>query len=167
MLLKGYRCFGGPYRFTGFCCIWHHHEILVCEFCSTPYCGPLIPQSVSRHLVAGRLINFFIWHFSCCQLHTSVPIKDKITVSMYMNIHAAAFLLGCFPAQRCGAVYCHLLKSLHLDVALTSFPHAAQPILKTRHSLGASSHVGDPGRSSLQPSRSAQEIALCWACLLA
>ena len=22
---------GGPYRFTGFCCIWHHHEILVCS----------------------------------------------------------------------------------------------------------------------------------------
>jgi len=38
-----------------------------------------------------------------------------------MNIHAAAFLLGCFPAQRCGAVYCRALKSLHLDVALTSF----------------------------------------------
>ena len=23
--------FGGPYRLTGFCCIWHHHEILVCS----------------------------------------------------------------------------------------------------------------------------------------
>ena len=22
---------GGPYRFTGFCCIWNHHEILVCS----------------------------------------------------------------------------------------------------------------------------------------
>ena len=76
---------------------------------------------MSRHLDAGRLINFFIWHSSCCQLHTSVPIKDKMTVSMFINIHAAAFSLGCFPAQRCGAVYCHVLKSLHLDVALTSF----------------------------------------------
>ena len=38
-----------------------------------------------------------------------------------MNIHAAAFLLGCLPAQRCGAVYCHALKSLRLDVVLTSF----------------------------------------------
>ena len=38
-----------------------------------------------------------------------------------MNIHAAAFLLGCLPAQRCGAVYCHVLKSLHLDVVLTAF----------------------------------------------
>ena len=31
MFLKGYRFLGGPYRFTGFCCIWHHHEILVCS----------------------------------------------------------------------------------------------------------------------------------------
>ena len=91
------------------------------EFCSKPYCGLLIPQSLSSHLDAGRLISFFIWHSSCCQLHTSVAIKDKITVSMYMNIHAAAFLLGCLPAQRCGAVYCHVLKSLHLDVVLTAF----------------------------------------------
>ena len=30
------------------------------EFCSKPYCGPLIPQSLSSHLDAGRLINFFI-----------------------------------------------------------------------------------------------------------
>ena len=32
MFLKGYRFFGGPYRFTRFCCIWHHHEILVCSY---------------------------------------------------------------------------------------------------------------------------------------
>ena len=126
-----------------------------------------------------------------CQLHTSVAIKDKITVSMYMNIHAAAFLLGCLPAQRCGAVMCCLLPCAkvpapgrRLDVVPDVVPHAAQPVLKTRHSLGASSHVGDPGRSSLLPSRSgsrgkrnllvalafqraAQQIALCWACLLA
>ena len=31
MFLKGYRFLGGPYRFTGVCCIWHHHEILVCS----------------------------------------------------------------------------------------------------------------------------------------
>ena len=91
------------------------------EFCSKPYCRPLITQSLNSHLDAGRLINFFIWHSSCCQLHTSVALKDKITVSMYMNIHAAAFLLGCLPARRCGAVYCHVLKSLHLDVVLMSF----------------------------------------------
>ena len=53
--------------------------------------------------------------------HISIAIKDQITVAMYMNIHAAAFLLGCLPAQHCAAVYCHVLKSLHLDVILTSF----------------------------------------------
>ena len=31
MFLKGYRFFGGAYRFTGFCCIWHNHEVLVCS----------------------------------------------------------------------------------------------------------------------------------------
>ena len=53
--------------------------------------------------------------------HQLQLIKDKITVPMHMNIHSAAFLLGFLPAQRCGAVYCHVLKSLHLDVVLTSF----------------------------------------------
>ena len=91
------------------------------EFCSKPYCGALIPQSVNRHLDAGRLINFFIWQSSCCQLHTSVPARDKITFPIKMNTHASAFLLGRFPPQCCGVVYCHVLKSLRLDVVLTSF----------------------------------------------
>ena len=96
------------------------------EFCSKPYCGALIPQSVNRHLDAGRLINFFIWQSSCCQLHTSVPARDKITFPIKMNTHASAFLLGRFPPQCCGVVYCHVLKSLRLDVVPDIVPHAAQ-----------------------------------------
>ncbi len=101
-----------------------------------------------------------------------------------MNIHAAVFLLGCLPAQRCGAVYCHVLKSLHLDVVLTSFQTSFHMQLSRSSRPDASSHVGDPGHSSLLRSRSgsrgkrdllvalafqraAQQIALCWACLLA
>ena len=98
-----------------------------------------------------------------------------------MNIHAAAFLLGCLPAQRCGAQRCGAkvpAPGRRLDSVPDVVPHAAQPGLKTRHSLGASFHVGGPGRSSLLPSRSgsrgkrnlwvalafqraAQQIALC------
>ena len=89
------------------------------EFCSQPYCGALIPQSVNRHLDAGRLINFFIWQSSCCQLHTSVPARDKITFPIKMNTHASAFLLGRFPPQCCGVACCHVLKSLRLDVVLS------------------------------------------------
>ena len=106
------------------------------EFCSKPYCGALIPQSVNRHLDAGRLINFFIWQSPCCQLHTSVPARDKITFPIKSNTHASAFLLGRFPPQSCGVVYYHVLKSLRLDVVPDVVPHAAQPVLKTRHSLG-------------------------------
>ena len=103
------------------------------EFCSKPYCGALIPQSVNRHLDAGRLINFFIWQSSCCQLHTSVPARDKITFPIKMNTHASALLLGRFPPQCCGVVYCHVLKPLRLDVILTSFQ---TPFHMPRHSLG-------------------------------
>ena len=104
------------------------------EFCSKPYCGALIPQSVNRHLDAGRLINFFIWQSSCCQLHTSVPARDKITFPIKMNTHASALLLGRFPPQCCGVVYCHVLKPLRLDVILTSFQ---TPFHMPRHSLGS------------------------------
>ena len=38
-----------------------------------------------------------------------------------MKTYASGFWLGCLFAQRCGAVYCHALKSRHLDVVLTSF----------------------------------------------
>ena len=51
-----------------------------------------------------------------------------------------------------------------LDIVPDVVPHAAQPVLKTRHSLGASPHVGDPGRSSLLPSRSGSrgKKETCW-----
>ena len=128
------------------------------ELCSKPYCGPLIPQSVSRHLDAGRLINFFIWHSSCCQLHTSVPIKDHC---FHLHEHSCCcFLAGMLP---CSALWRCLLPCAKVPAPgrrLDVVPHAAQLVLKTRHSLGASSYVGDPERSSLQPSRSARQIAL-------
>ena len=151
------------------------------EFCSKPYCGALIPQSVNRHLDAGRLIYVFIWQSSCCQLHTSVPTRDKITFPIKMNTHASAFLLGRFPPQCCGVVYCHVLKSLRLDVVLTSFHMqlsrssrpdivwvlpwcwpwtlqlAAQQIWKWRKKR--------PACGSGVPC-AAQQTALSWACLL-
>ena len=103
-----------------------------------------------------------------------------------MNTHASAFLLGCFPRQCCGVVYCHVLKSLRLDVVLTSFQTsfhmqlsrssrpdivwvlpcwwpwtlqlAAQQIWKWRKKR--------PARGPGVPC-AAQQTALCWACLLA
>ncbi len=115
----------------------------------------LSPQSQSSYLDAGRLINFFIWHSSCYQFHKSFAIKDKIAVSMYINIHVAAFLLGCLPAQRCGAVYCHVLKFLHLDIVPNVIPHVAQP---SRPDivwvLPPMLFVGNPRCSSLLPSKS-------------
>ena len=110
------------------------------EFCSKPYCGALIPQSVNRHLDAGRLINFFIWQSSCCQLHTSVPARDKITFPIKMNTHASAFFNRTLPSS---VLWCCLLPCAKVpapgrrfDVVPDVVPHAAQPLLKTRHSLG-------------------------------
>ena len=108
--------------------------------------------TVSEHLDAGRLINFFIWQSSCC-------LTDKITFPIKINTHASAFLLGRFPPQCCGVVYCHVLGSLRLDVVLTSFQTSFRMQLSRSSRPDIVWDGGDPGHSSLLLSRSG--VVLC------
>ena len=75
-----------------------------------------------------------------CQLHTSVPTRDKITFPIKMNTHASAFFARTLPSS---VLWCCLLPCAKVpapgrrfDVVPDVVPHAAQPVLKTRHSLG-------------------------------
>ena len=83
-------------------------------------------------------ITGFRWHIHA----NDFPFKSQTWCCCFL-----ATMLAC---SACGAVYCHVLKSLHLDVVLTSFQTSFH--MQLSQSSRPDIHLCGPGRSSV-PSR--------------